>query len=1005
MGMIKTISGRFGHVISDRDSDSDDGANPLPQNKRDKRSKKPPSDITAGPAPAIFQKREEKDLKKGHNQNKVNGVGISQRHIIVQPSMRHLNYAVSMRDIASQLSEEDFDPAEPPTRNLVASQPSMRTLGMNAMQKKSSMRNVGMNSIQKNSSMRNVGMNAIQKNSSMRNVGMNAIQKKSSMRNMNMYPDKKSSLEKKTIVRNMDNGMRPMTSIKEKSSRLIDTIDEMGSVSKMNSIEETTQLAIGTIVEEDPVRNMSSIDEKSVRIVDTGPMRSLTSIDESSKEAINAISNMRNLNSVKSTRVFNTIEEESSEVMDTIDEKEDPIDEKGASNSNQDNTSNANKLNGSNNSKSSSTSTKSTASTSTKSTASTSTKSTTSLSNKNIIDIDIKSTIKTEYKANNYNNTSNNGLNKSNHSTKSEISKNTDNRSTKSRDRKQHQQRPRMKRTSIGVPHQFDRDRPSTALITRKELEEILNAKRKEEMMDTKTMPPMNGTLSTELWVDAANKDNNEDHSSHCSDLEESPGSQKRENIDLSEYDIKFTDFSGSEEEVTIPDEHMDSFDEGDFDLTDSMDRRCTTIRFDEYDELQTCLHINDYTKNEITRSWYKRDDYDKMVDLARKTASKAVKREKEMKEEVIARISQSPPRRRVNSKSVNFEDPATKSDDDNGNFSADNKSIGSGRSKRSTGTADGGKRKKPIEYRGLEAWTPEGSSKCRMLKETAIELVWNEQSRQWEEGAFDPEAISHVYIPVAKKALDAARLRAIADEKMVRKLIEQEHARKEKKRSRTVLTKSKAALKKTAKSTGKGLVQGGAKVITQTGKVGMRIGKRGARATLGVVTADPRMIKEAVTQKKKRECKHQMIINTSQAAHERDVEEMEESGSLSLQDSNAHFFSNGRPGLQRPGLQRPALGTSVGDKFSDKVSDVDSRDCSSRSFGEADSRRSHADSESNLSSSPGKKSRLKLLGVVPIPGTQKMYSEDRREQRAKERLSKMTRRPSWEASSIAGKY
>lgn len=187
---------------------------------------------------------------------------------------------------------------------------------------------------------------------------------------------------------------------------------------------------------------------------------------------------------------------------------------------------------------------------------------------------------------------------------------------------------------------------------------------------------------------------------------------------------------------------------------------------------------------------------------------------------------------------------------------------------------------------------------------------------------------------------------------------------------------------------------------------MGFTIGKRSARATLGVMTADPRMVKEAVTQKnKKRECKQQMVITTSQAAHERDVEELEESGSIpSLQDTNAHFFANGRPGLQRSGLQKPPVESSFSDKASDNGSDrmSDLRDYSNRSFGESDSR-----TESNMSMSPNKKkkSKLKLLGVVPIPGTQKMYSEDRREQRAKERISKMTRRPSWEASSIAGKY
>jgi len=991
MGMLKTISGRFGHVVGEHDSDTDDGAKKpeTPKiNRKDKRAKKA-LEGGVGPAPAIYQKPEKKDLKEGHNPNKPAGVGVSTRQIIVQPSMRHMNYQASMRNIASIIQEE-LDPAEPsPTRDLGASQPSSRKLD-----KKSSMRNMGMNGLDKKSSMRNLAMNGMNKKSSMRNIGMNGI-------------DKKSSMDKKKSVRNMNNGTRPLTSINEASTRLSDTIDEKGIVSKINSIEETTSL--GAIVEDEdnPTRIISStIDEKT----------SMRSLDENSKHAMNAVkkkNDMRNLNSVKSMRLVN-IEEERSEEM-YIDEKDDPIDEKGSIDTNQNNIS-ANKLNGSNNSKSSNTSTKSAASTSTKSTASISNKSSTSmnglaststtrstsLSNNSVIDeIDIRNTIKSGNKSKSYQ-SSNNNISSSVHSngtSKSCQTKNSglDNRSVKSRDRKQLQPRKNIQQTSIGVPHQFDRDRPSTALITRKELEEILNAKMKEEMIESKTLPPTHGTLSTDLWVDAVNMDDKDDRSSHCSDLEESPRSQNKGKLDIDEYDIKFTDFSDGEE-VTVHSDHMDSFNSGDFNLADSMDRgRFTTIRFDEYDELQTCLHINDYTKHEIMRSWYKRHDYDKMVDLARKTASKAVKREKELREEVasMVRASQIPPKRRVTSKGGNdHEDPANRGDDDN-------KSI---RSNRSTGTADG-KRKKPIEYRGLEAWTPVGSAKCRTLKEAAIEEVWNEQSRQWEDGTFDPDAISAVYIPVSAQALVAARDRAMADEKMVRKLIEQERARAEKKRNRNVLNKSKSALKKTAKVTRKGIVQGGSNVLKQTGKVGFTIGKRSNRLAVGVMTADPRMVKEAVTQKKKRECKHQTVITTSQAAHERDVEELEESGSIpSLPDTNAHFFANGRPGLQRPGLQKPALGVSSSDKASDNGSDrmSDGRDYSNRSFGESDSR---TESIMSTSSNKKKKSKLKLLGVVPIPGTQKMYSEDRREQRAKERTSKMTRRPSWEASSMAGKH
>jgi hypothetical protein len=230
-----------------------------------------------------------------------------------------------------------------------------------------------------------------------------------------------------------------------------------------------------------------------------------------------------------------------------------------------------------------------------------------------------------------------------------------------------------------------------------------------------------------------------------------------------------------------------------------------------------------------------------------------------------------------------------------------------------------------------------------------------------------------------------------------------------------------------------------------------MKIGKRAGRAGLATATLDPKMMKEALKVrahgKKKRECKTQSITATSKAAHERDVEILEESGSISLQDSpgkcraaeyfvfvsevSVSFwwslssnipvcffvsqylydatglpFSNtvplgGRPGLQRPGLQQPILQTTYefSANGSDKASvsdDLSWRDQSLR------------ETESNLSTaSPQKKkkSKLKLLGVVPIPGTEKKYSEDRRAEREQKRLAKMTRRPSWEASMTTGKY
>lgn len=51
------------------------------------------------------------------------------------------------------------------------------------------------------------------------------------------------------------------------------------------------------------------------------------------------------------------------------------------------------------------------------------------------------------------------------------------------------------------------------------------------------------------------------------------------------------------------------------------------------------------------------------------------------------------------------------------------------------------------------------------------------------------------------------------------------------------------------------------------------------------------------------------------------------------------------------------------------------------------------------------KRERLKLLGLVPIPGTKKMYDEDRREKKIESRKkdSKLSGYASWEAGLAAG--
>jgi hypothetical protein len=134
---LKTaISGRFGmggQVLGgDIPNDIDLGASqPETPNhhtkKRDKnvkRKKDTPSLRQVGPA--IMLKKDTQELKHGHDPNKINSM-LSKRHIIVEPSTRHMNYQASTRNLSN----------EP----LVKSpQKSMRNMG--AFDKKSSMRNM-----------------------------------------------------------------------------------------------------------------------------------------------------------------------------------------------------------------------------------------------------------------------------------------------------------------------------------------------------------------------------------------------------------------------------------------------------------------------------------------------------------------------------------------------------------------------------------------------------------------------------------------------------------------------------------------------------------------------------------------------------------------------------------------------------------------------------------------------------------------------------------------------
>ena len=249
--------------------------------------------------------------------------------------------------------------------------------------------------------------------------------------------------------------------------------------------------------------------------------------------------------------------------------------------------------------------------------------------------------------------------------------------------------------------------------------------------------------------------------------------------------------------------------------ILDELPPRKITIRFDEFDEMQTILHINDYTKHEISRSWYKRDDYDKMVALARKTAEKVEERTRELGRKID-------------------------------------------------------KNSKKIEYRGLEAWTSMGAAKVKILKESAVEAVWNEQSRQWDSGINDIERIREVYQVVSKGGQQIAQDRGFSDELIAKRIRQIEAEEAERKRRRRLLGKSKALLGKSVKVTAGGMVKTaklGVKTTKLTGKVALRTTKAATKTAVATATLDRKMFKEAIIPaKKRRECEKQRIRLPSQA-------------------------------------------------------------------------------------------------------------------------------------------
>jgi hypothetical protein len=312
-------------------------------------------------------------------------------------------------------------------------------------------------------------------------------------------------------------------------------------------------------------------------------------------------------------------------------------------------------------------------------------------------------------------------------------------------------------------------------------------------------------TSSTALWVAQANANSSANNGKDRPKVSDNPS---RKHID--DYDDEDDTYTEEyfEEEIIEEDIPLSA--------ADDLPPRRITIRFDEFDEMQTILHINDYTKHEISRSWYKRDDYDKMVMLARKTAQKVEERTRELGRKV------------------------------------------------------GSKTAKKIEYRGLEAWTSMGAAKVKILKESTVEVVWNEQSRQWDLGINDVDRIREVYQIVSKGAQQVAQDRGFSDELIAKRIRQIEAEEKEMKQKRKLLGKSKALIGKSVKVTAGGVVKTarlGVKTTKLTGKVAIKTGKVATKTAVATATLDRKMLKEAfIPEKKKRECEPQTIRIAAQS-------------------------------------------------------------------------------------------------------------------------------------------
>jgi hypothetical protein len=234
---------------------------------------------------------------------------------------------------------------------------------------------------------------------------------------------------------------------------------------------------------------------------------------------------------------------------------------------------------------------------------------------------------------------------------------------------------------------------------------------------------------------------------------------------------------------------------------------RPTTIKFDEFDDMFDVLHLNDYSKTEISKTWYERSDFSKMVEDSRKVVQK-------------------------------WEEDTQKGKDKD----KENKDD-----KKKTSVL------KDLKYdpRGLENWTTMGATKVKLIKETAMDAVWNEQMRQWNRHRMNPEQIRLEYQRTTRGSETAARKLAEADREFVDAMLEEEAARREYERNMKKRQKILRQGKKIVGGTVKGSTKLTGTVLKKTGKGVITTGKITGKSSLAIATLDRKALMKAIKNKK----------------------------------------------------------------------------------------------------------------------------------------------------------